>query len=245
MSCKKKQHTTIDIAVQDLAATTTIDKSKLDDIIEHFSEHPDEAEAFCKRFERHKYPEKSIVWAHYYINVQLYDKISNGAAVLLDGFIKTMSTSNLVAFSVRKGKLLAGMGRDNANKAVNELLQTGCVVVYRAGTTRKPTIYMVNPLIAYKGIHNKQLKFTFWSLMDENIKAAIQDDWPDWNEPGLLYNNSYTTEPDPNFEGRSMCYGRPVEVDQSPPPKIKANNKKAQRKSTSTGPTIEADDLPF
>lgn len=138
------------------------DKQKLED-----AEH---------RFNTHQYPEHSLVWCKLQGDIEFGRFLSPNAINILVVMCQNMNHWNLIQLSQRKIKEITAIkSLKYVGPALQELIDTGCITIQIDGTTRIPTVYMVNPEIATVGNPIPNYVNTFWRVADERPVPDVKD----------------------------------------------------------------------
>lgn len=137
-------------------------------------------------FKSHRYPDSSLDWFKLHSDIEFARFLSTNALMVLIAMCQNMNHGNLLQVSYRD---LAAITHITSLKAIRPALQElencGCVTVRINGTTRRSTVYMINPEIATVGTETKGLTYIFWKIVRENCIAAGKDreDDTDYGEP--------------------------------------------------------------
>lgn len=116
-------------------------------------------------FKSHQYPKHVLDWCKVKNDVEFSRFLSPKATALLTAMYQNMWVRNLIQLSHRDIIRIAKIGSlSSVRTALDELIENGCIAVKLKGTTRRPDIYMVNPLIATVGSEISYLKEDFWEL---------------------------------------------------------------------------------
>jgi len=142
-------------------------------------------------FRSHQYPSRALDWCKVQNNVEFSRFLSPKATAVLTAMYQNMWHGNLIQLSHRDIIRIAKIGSLSSVKvALDELTDNGCIAIKIPGTTRRPTVYMVNPLIATIGSKLPHLEEQFWMLtgtkyyydkkgdgLRKRIRSTIQIRW--------------------------------------------------------------------
>jgi len=137
-------------------------------------------------FRSHRYPDSSLDWFKLHSDIEFTRFLSPNALMILIVMCQNMRHGNLLQASYRD---LSAITHITSLKAIRpalcELENCGCVTVRIRGTTRRSTVYMINPEIATVGTDTKGLTYIFWKIVRENCIATGKDkeDDRDYGEP--------------------------------------------------------------
>lgn len=151
-------------------------------------------------FKSHQYPKHVLDWCKVKNDVEFSRFLSPKATALLTAMYQNMWVRNLIQLSHRDIIRIAKIGSlSSVRTALDELIENGCIAVKLKGTTRRPDIYMVNPLIATVGSEILHLEEDFWELTgtkyyydkeSDKIRAKYSKPHKKWKE--LTANRTYS-----------------------------------------------------
>ena len=123
-------------------------------------------------FESHLHPEHSLKWCKLQCNVEFSRFLSVNAVTILTAMLQNMNHWNNIQISYRDIIQITALNSLKSIKpALKELIDKGCIAVQDKGTTKRPTVYMVNPEIATLGKPIANHKDMFWRLVRNNVES--------------------------------------------------------------------------
>lgn len=141
-------------------------------------------------FNSHQHPEHSLKWCKLQGDIEFSRFLSANAIIILVAMCQNMNHWNLIQISQRTiMEITALKSLKSVGPALQELIDTGCITIQIDGTTRRATVYMVNPEIAVVGSKIPNFKDTFWRVADNR---PVPDD-EDYVTPHSRW-NSLTAE---------------------------------------------------
>lgn len=124
-------------------------------------------------FQKHRYPEYKLTWCRLQSSVEFSRFLSVNALAILIAMCQNMNTWNNIQISYRDIIHITTLNSLKSIKpALKELIDKGCIAVHDKGTTKRPTVYMVNPEISTVGNKHPNLQDIFWKLVESN---AVSD----------------------------------------------------------------------
>ena len=200
-------------------------------------------------FKGHQYPKHVLDWCKVKNDVEFSRFLSPKATALLTAMYQNMWVGNLIQLSHRDIIKIAKIGSlSSVRTALDELIGNGCIAVKLKGTTRRPDIYMVNPLISTVGSAIPYLEKEFWQLTGTRYyfdkksgkeRAKYSEAHKKWRE--LTANRTYSKgrnslEVKDNWLTFNKINEAPVKVDKR---KSKTGNKKTTDKSPKEKKNLE------
>lgn len=132
------------------------------------------------RFHRHQYPQRSITFTKVSNKVEFSRFLSYNALTILTALYQNMWHGNMIQIRRKDIVKITSISSFRPIKdAFEELINKGCIAVAVPGTTRRPTVYMVNPEIATVGRDDSSLRRTFWAYTGtdySNPKHPVNSD---------------------------------------------------------------------
>lgn len=137
-------------------------------------------------FDKHQHPEYVLTWCKLYGNVEFSRFLSVNALAVLIAMCQNMNHWNSLQISYRDIVNITALNSLKSVKpALQELIEKGCIAVQVPGTTKRPTVYMVNPEIATVGSGIPKLKDIFWELAEDN-SSTDDEKTADANKEGKV-----------------------------------------------------------
>lgn len=137
----------------------------LNQMLEAANADPKLCKATDKLFDTHRYPENSILWTKHRRDNELQRILSPEEKLILDTFEQYMNQSNLLQISSRMLVKCTGLNDRTVRKALDSLIEKGCLAVHTTGPSNRAKIYMLNPEIATVGNPTAWVTETnFWQL---------------------------------------------------------------------------------
>lgn len=179
-----------------------------------------------KLFHSHLYPDHKLTFCKLECEVEVARFLSTNALVILIAMCQNMRHKNLIQLRHRDILTITSIkSLRSVGPALKELSDCGCIATKIQGTTRRATVYMVNPLIATVGSPAPYLVKQFWKLtgtkyIDKTVKYSIIH--RTWNHltAERTYSKGYSS-----LETESD--DKPVYFSRINEPKIKTKKKKS------------------
>lgn len=172
MKKNKTKKTSIMQALEDLKSSGG-DVEAVNKLIGQLEENKELQEIVEKIFRNRLYPDKSLTWLKLRGDVEFSRFLSPNAVTVLIAMCQNMRHGNLLQISQRKIMEITSISSPKAVvKALEELISYGAIAVRLKGTSHRPPVYMINPVIATVGTENKKLEFVFWEYSDRSDKVA-------------------------------------------------------------------------
>lgn len=182
-------------------------KEAVNILIQQLKEDGELQEIVEKRFRERLYPDKSLTWSKLQCEIEFSRFLSPNAVTILMAMCQNMRHGNLLQISQRKIAEITSVTSPKAVvKALNELIECGCIAVRVEGNTRRPTIYMVNPAISSIGSPIKKLGFIFWQYADKSETEGEGYKSPKDKWEKLTENRTYSKGYDKQEEGARIVY---------------------------------------
>lgn len=137
----------IEQAVMDLRSFNADGTAEL---LEWIKKHRGLAVKANEQYKAHCYPEDKLTYHKAEHNI-LLPRMSSTAREVLDLLVNVMTESNRVKVSSRDIARILNIRPNTVNKAINELIEQGCLAVEVKASGRKAPVYMINPRIASIG----------------------------------------------------------------------------------------------
>lgn len=182
-------------------------KDAVNILIQQMTEDEELQEIVEKRFRERLYPDKSLKWSKLQCEVEFSRFLSPNAVTILMMMCQNMRHGNLLQISQRKIAEICSVTSPKAVvKALNELIECGCIAVRIEGNTRRAPIYMVNPEISTIGTPIKKLGFIFWQYADKSETEGEGYKSPKDKWKNLTENRTYSKGYDKQEEGTRTVY---------------------------------------
>lgn len=196
-------------------------KDAVTKLIQQLKEDRELEEIVEKRFRERLYPDKSLTWSKLQCEIEFSRFLSPNAVTILTMMCQNMRHGNLLQISQRKIAEICSVTSPKAVvKALNELIECGCIAVRIEGNTRRASIYMVNPEISTIGKPIRKLGFIFWKYADksETEGEGYKNPKDKWKE--LTATRTYSKGYDKQEEGTRIVYFNKINE-----PNLKKNKK--------------------
>lgn len=185
-------------------------------------------------FKGHQYPQHSLAFCKLSNEFEFARFLSPKALVLLIAMCQNMWHGNLIQLSQRDIlKITSISSLSSIKPALKELIDCGCITIAIEGTTRKPTVYMVNPCIATIGREISYLKDIFWEYTGSNyrtkpvIYSAPHEKWNELTSKRTYSKSRVSFQPDSTSSKLSYnCISEP---------KVKMKKRKAATSADNEG----------
>lgn len=159
MECSSIKQTLLDMK------SAGFDSTALDRLIDDFEHEPEKAKEAEKLYSSHEYPQHSIVFVKITNRVGFFRFLSAKALTILNAMCCTMNTRNLIQITQDDLLNITNIGnKKTIGEALRELQEKGVIAIKIKGSTRRGTVYMVNPQIATCGADRPGLEKIFWKL---------------------------------------------------------------------------------
>lgn len=135
----------------------------INDLLDEYENEPEKTKEAEEIYLSHQYPQKSIVFFKVSKEIEFFNILTSKAVVVLSAMCSSMNTGNLIQITQDDLMHITNLGNKKTIKeALVELQENGFIVVKLQGSTRRGTVYMINPLVATCGKKNKVLERIFW-----------------------------------------------------------------------------------
>ncbi len=133
-------------------------------------------------FNSHQYNDKKIHFAKLenFNRLQILDELTAPAIKILMFIIQVSSQDNLISLKINDITKILNISKPTIIKAIQELIDNGCISIFKNRTKEYGTIYMLNPEIATTG------KRTHKGLFKKITLQTHLDNFEDLNE--CIYN---------------------------------------------------------
>lgn len=178
-----------------------------------------------KLFRSHLYPDHKLTFCKLECEVEIARFLSTNALAILTAMCQNMRHTNLIQLKHRDILTITSIkSLRSVGPALKELADCGCIATKIQGTTRRATVYMVNPLVATVGSPAPYLVEQFWKLTGTEYidkKVVFSTVHRTWNH--LTAERTYTkgySSLDTESDDKPVYFSRINE------PKIKSKKKK-------------------
>ena len=234
MKTKKAKKTSIMQALEDLKRSGG-NKDAVTILIQQLKEDRELEEIVEKRFRERLYPDKSLTWSKLQCEIEFSRFLSPNAVTILTMMCQNMRHGNLLQISQRKIAEICSVTSPKAVvKALNELIECGCIAVRIEGNTRRAPIYMVNPEISTIGSPIKKHEFIFWQYANksETEGEGYKNPKDKWKE--LTATRTYSLGYDKQEEGtRIVRFNKINEPNLKKKKKVKTPEESSQTEEAS------------
>lgn len=186
MQNPNKEHSSVKQALLDLKASGG-DAECIDFLINQIGTNPEIRGNADKLFKSHLYPDKTLNWFKLHNDIEFTRFLSPNALMILIAMCQNMRHGNLIQVNYKDLLTITHISSPKAIKpALQELENCGCITVRIKGTTRRSTVYMVNPEIATVGTNSSGLAYIYWKYVSENNAGShsyqMQNNSTIWND---------------------------------------------------------------
>lgn len=192
-------------------------------------------------FRSHLYPDNSLTFCKLECGIEFTRFLPVNAVAILTAMCQNMRHGNLIQLSHRDILTISALKSLRSVKpALEKLIELGCIAEKIPGTTRRATVYMVNPSIATVGTKEISLQRKFWKLTGTQYvgkKIIYSETHKVWNKltAKRTYSRGYSSL---EIEGSE----KPIYFSRINEPKIKKAKSDSSKQKTETERNKEQND---